>query len=337
MSRALAVASVLLTGCGAVSPSRIVRRVGGEVRAGAFVAPLQYEHFIRAELALAHDRPAEAVEHLRLVRAGGDDDPLPCARMAEALESAGDPAAADATLGECLALDPTSEAVWMAIGRIAQRRGRFSRALEAYGRAMRTAPDSREPVMALVTLLDAMGARTRADALRRAFERRTGAPFPEPRARAAERLLARDRPSAALRVLGSGAPTDQPEALRARARAWLALGAPDHAEPLIVALPDDAFENAVAHVQTLVRIGRIDLAIERARAAVARDDVPMHRAALGLALLAAGRNDESADWLASVPSGSSPWPIARAALLDALRAGGMDAVADEVDAHAPRR
>jgi tetratricopeptide (TPR) repeat protein len=305
-----------------------VRTVGGQTRAGAFVAPFQYEHFVRAELALAAGDLPGAIEGYRMARAGGDDDPLLAARLADALDRAGDRSGADAAIAEGLALDASSEPVWMARGAIAERRGERETALQAYGRAARAAPDSAAPVHASAALLDAMGATGRARALREAYATRVGPQTPVRasvlRAEAAA-LLADGRPSAALRRLG--ARTGDDGALL-RVRALLALGRRDEAEGLLSTSSADAFGGSLAVANLLVAAGRADRAVEIAEADATAG--PEASVALGGALLAAGRTGEATVALANVAPGTSVHDEARHLLADALAAEGLPALAREV-------
>ncbi|HJL45155.1 MAG TPA: hypothetical protein RMG45_04945, partial [Polyangiaceae bacterium LLY-WYZ-15_(1-7)] len=158
-------ALVATTACVPRAPATVARVVGGERRAGAFVSPYAYEHFVRAELAAAEGRWEEAIAEYEQARLGPSDDAYVVARMALALEAAGRAAEADRALEAGLALDPESEAVFLARGRILAGRGEREAAIEATARAAELAPDSDGPVLQLAELLRAGGADARALAL----------------------------------------------------------------------------------------------------------------------------------------------------------------------------
>src|SRR5690606_32400366 len=99
-----------------------------EARTGIFVSPFSYEHFVRGELAYLRGDLRQAREEYMLARAGPEDDPLLIARLADVLDRLDREAEALALLREGEALDPESELIWLARGRIAERRGRVDEA-----------------------------------------------------------------------------------------------------------------------------------------------------------------------------------------------------------------
>jgi len=145
-------------------PSEVVRVLDGERERGGFVSPYAYEHFVRAELAVATGDDETAVDEYRMARSSASDDPLLAARLAETLDRLGRPDAAARALEEAEAMDPQSEALWLARARIAQRAGETEAALEALVAAREAAPRSTAPVLALAELLRAGGSEERAAA-----------------------------------------------------------------------------------------------------------------------------------------------------------------------------
>ncbi|MCZ7677358.1 MAG: tetratricopeptide repeat protein [Sandaracinaceae bacterium] len=145
----LAPALVLASACGGMFGSPIItRRVGGEERQGIFVSPFSYEHFVRGELAWLRGDLREALEEYQLARAGPEDDPLLVARIADVLDRLGREREALAMLDQGEALDPRSELVWLARGRIHERHDRATDAMDAYARAAALAPSSEEAPIA---------------------------------------------------------------------------------------------------------------------------------------------------------------------------------------------
>lgn len=118
-----------------------------------FVSPYTYEHFIRAELAAAKGDLRAAAEGYRRALAGADEDALVIARLALTLDALGKDEQARELLGRGDALDPTSEAIWLARGEIAERHGDVNDAIAAYERAETFAPLSPDAPLALARML----------------------------------------------------------------------------------------------------------------------------------------------------------------------------------------
>ncbi|HJL24361.1 MAG TPA: hypothetical protein RMH80_19135, partial [Polyangiaceae bacterium LLY-WYZ-15_(1-7)] len=329
-------ALVATTACVPRAPATVARVVGGERRAGAFVSPYAYEHFVRAELAAAEGRWEEAIAEYEQARLGPSDDAYVVARMALALEAAGRAAEADRALEAGLALDPESEAVFLARGRILAGRGEREAAIEATARAAELAPDSDGPVLQLAELLRAGGADARALAL---LERAEASPHAlrarltlalerrdaEASGEAVEALLRvaplriaeveqaaalaleEERPALALRLL---AHLPEEAAAGLRVDALLAAGRADEAEALLLTRPPEAFGGPVEQAERLRRAGRPSLAIELAEAGAALE-LPGAWLALGQARLAAGDAPAAAAAFARVPEGTADARAAR--------------------------
>lgn len=118
-----------------------------------FVSPYTYEHFIRAELAVAVGDLRAAAQGYRRALAGADEDPLVIARLAVTLDALSQQDEARELLDRGDSLDPTSEAISMARGVIAERRGDRDAAIAAYERAESFAPLSPQPPLALARVL----------------------------------------------------------------------------------------------------------------------------------------------------------------------------------------
>ena len=119
----------------------------------AFLSPFVAEWFLRGELAMEGRDFRAAAHAFRTALSGSEEDVLVIARLAVALDAAGDTEGRDAALDRAEAMDRDSEALWLARGAIAERRGQTEEALDAYRRASLTAPDSDAPVFAATTLL----------------------------------------------------------------------------------------------------------------------------------------------------------------------------------------
>jgi len=214
-----------------------------------FVSPYSYEWFVRAELLAARGQDAAAAEAYRMALTSADEDPYVLARLADALDRSGDAEGADEALAAGLQIDARSEAVWLASGKIAERRGSFERALEAYERAEAAAPNASDAPFALAALLERSGNSERAIAvlerfaarnaeLERGAARSAGAEAELLRARFS---LARARDDGAalaeaarrMRERGGG----DPELARRVARDLLDTGHPALAARLLAALP----------------------------------------------------------------------------------------------------
>ncbi len=347
---------VVLSACGGGSYT-IERTVGGAVRTGPFVPPYAYEHYVRAELAMAAGDFETASLELELARSGADDDPLLCARHALARFGAGDERGAARAIAEGLALDPTSEAVLLAAGTIAERQGDLDAALAHYEGALAAAPASTEAIDALVALLDRLGDAERAarvlsrhaDAARvevaialalaegdvdRAMRlyRLSARVSRAHRVRTARALLDGSRPVLAGEVLAAlGAePPRTAEERRVRIATATALRDVDAAEALL-ALPlvGDAAES-LGDARAWIALGQPERAEALATSAAETSPSLEADVVLASALLAEGRFGEAASLAASVPEGSSVSAEARDVVRRALRGAGLSALADEL-------
>jgi tetratricopeptide (TPR) repeat protein len=329
-----------------------------------FVSPYAYEHYVRAELLRARGRDAEAAEAYRMALSSSEDDAYLLARLAEAADAAGDAAGSDAALATALALDPRSEAAWLARGRIAERRERWADAIAAYERAELAAPASAEATRRLAALLLAKGARERALAVLERSSRR--GPADEERAlqarlelallrddgaqleAAAAELLARGegapellrRTAAELLAVGKAALAARAlfrvplERADARLRLDVALARADRggAEKLLTDLPADWLGGTLEVARAYVELGLWQSALARLdeRERAADDDESLRALLAGRCLAALGRHAEAARRLATVPEGSVHRAAAQAQLAGALRGAGLSSLAAEV-------
>jgi len=159
---ALAIACTGWVGCGSaplhVAPATNATQAHAASAASTavaprFVSPYTYEHFIRAELAVANGDLRAAADGYRRALAGADEDPLVIARLALTLDALDQRDNARELLDRGDALDPTSEAIWLARGEIAERRQDLPAAIAAYERAESFAPLSPQPPLALARAL----------------------------------------------------------------------------------------------------------------------------------------------------------------------------------------
>lgn len=364
--RLAALVLVLAAGCGAAQSPTVVRRLDGERRAGHFVSPFSYEHFIRGELALAQGDLETAANEFELARAGPEEDPLVLARLVEVLDRLGRREQADAILEGALQSFPNGEALWLARGRIAERRGDAQRAIASYERAETVAPRSELGPVALAGLLASNDARGRADAVLARFIQRAQTTSPEAlRARMRLALLRGDVRTAVrtVRALVRVAPARADEVQEvARAaldqghhalaaslleamprglidpalhvRALAEAGRYDRAEAVLAATPADALGGPATEVRLYLAAGMAERADEMAEALVLTEPGPDAWLVSGLANLALGRYAEAASRLAKVPRGARGYAEARIALAESLRARSLDALAAEVLASA---
>lgn len=358
-------ATTLVVACGSAPEPRIVRRIGGERRAGAFVSPHQYEWFVRGEIATAYGRHEEAAEAYRMALAGAEEDPLVLARLAETLDQLGQREEAERLLAEAHESQPGSESLWLATARIAARRGDADRAIAAYQRAQQAAPDSETAPIELARLLRDRGAAERADSVLESFATRAGggtagasrarlalalargdaaaaaasvesllrvAPARADEVReAAETALSGGRPDVAVRLLERVPRRAGDEELRVRA--LIEAGRGDEAEGLLAAAPDDAFASLLEEARLLLAIGRPERAEELAATAAQTGGGPLARVVEGRAALAQGRFVEAAAAFGSVARGAEGFAAARIGLAETLAAQGLDALAVETLAH----
>lgn len=353
--------AIALAGCGGSGGYAIERTVGGEQRLGTFVAPHSYEHFVLGELARGRGAFEEAIEHYELARAGAEDDPLLIARIADSRDRIGDRAGADRAIQEGMRLDDRSQAIWMARGEMAERRGEAEAAVESYARASELADGDEAPVLALARVLRERGSLDRADAVLEEWlaraERSTGAA----RARLALALsrddaraaglaaleLARSSPSharevieSARTVLDAGHPTLAhrilalvPEASVPRAfRLEVAIAA-DHrseSEALLASWAPETPAELLAAARAWIVLGDPDQAAELARVATSRGAGNDARLVLAQARLAQGQVADAASIAASIPRGASAGEEARALVAAALVRSGLPALSREV-------
>jgi predicted Zn-dependent protease len=280
--------------------------------ARSFVSPYRYEWFIRAEVYAATGRYAEAVEAYQMALTSADDDPYVFARLAQAEDQAGENDAAARTLAAGLALDPQSEAIWLARARIAERHGDVPAALEAYERAEAAAPSAPDAPFALAALL-----------------RRTGHPG---RASAVlDRFAARNATSVT--------PPPRPFAVDPRLALDTALAFHDAArvEHLLATTPPDQLGGPVAAAEAYLAIDRPARALELLAERSTANDPDPHRRSLvqAQALLLTGRPTEAATLAAAIPKASAHHHAATRVLALALEAAALPALARELDAGAP--
>ncbi|MFP5516215.1 MAG: tetratricopeptide repeat protein [Alphaproteobacteria bacterium] len=114
--------------------------------------------------ALALDRPAEAVGHLRLALQGRPGDLGTLGNLALALERAGDGAAAGLAWWRVILLAPGVGAGWAGLADLRQRQGRLDAALKGWGRALALEPRRAEWRYNLGNTLHAGGRPAEADA-----------------------------------------------------------------------------------------------------------------------------------------------------------------------------
>ncbi len=356
--------SALLGGCGAYGSYPITRTVGGQTRQGVFVSPPQYEDFVRGELALAAGDFRSAAESYERARSGGDDDPLLCARLADARDRLGDRAGAEHALADGEHLDAHAEIVWLVRGEIAERHGELDAAIDAFERAHAAEPGREAPVLALARVLEQSGHDDRAATSLADYVAHAETPLGAVRASLALALSRGDAVAiadAATR-LARLAPGHEDEIERA-VRALRERGEVLVAGRLLAALPPEsldrelAIETAIAahdraaaerllafpegdDARALVRDARHWLALgdaaraaELAEVARARDDAGSEATlVLADARLAGGRPGDAAALYASIPAGASSHDAAREGLARALEAAGLPALGAEVAA-----
>jgi len=357
VTRRLVAAALLASGC-SLGAYPVERTLGGVRRAGVFVPPYAYEHFLRGELAAAAADWPHAAHEFALARAGGDDDPLLASRHAIALARSGDAAGAERALAEGRALDEDAEAVHLAASEIAALRGDAASAMEEAERAVRAAPGSRAAALQLAALMERAGDR---EAAARVLTALAEAPVElwieaalaagdVERAMGLARRATLDRalrlrfaallagPSLARPVLADellgplrGQPPDTDAERRLRIGVALALGDVDEVEGLLAVPPRSGGE--LDDARAWLGIGRGERAEALARATQALAPSIEADVVLAHALLLTGRPDEAAALAASVPAASSHAQEARAILAEALSIAGLAALADEV-AHA---
>jgi predicted Zn-dependent protease len=329
-----------------------------------FISPHSYEWFVRAELLAARGERASAVEAYRIALAGADEDPYVLARLADALDQAGDSPGADEAIEAGLEIDPQSEAIWLAQGRIAARRGDTARAFAAYERAEAASPGAPDAPLALAELLQRRGHPERAIAvLQRLAEHSAAGDAPLLQARlllasargdgaalalaarqflehgggdpalvrrAAAELLAAGHAALAARLLAPLPQTDRDA--RLRLDALLALAELDAAELLLTTTPPEQLGGPLAVAEAYLAIDRPARALELLdEQSTAEDPDPQRRTLLhARALLASGRFAEAATTAARIPTTSIHHRAARETLSQALQAADLPALAGEL-------
>lgn len=335
-------------------------------RPRAFVSPYSYEWFIRGELLAARGAYAQAAEAYRAALASADDDAYLLARLADALDRAGQRGEADEALQAALERDPQSEAAWLARGGIAARTGASAQAIEAYERAEAAAPGSARGPFALAALLAAKGNAERAAAVLQRFAARSGRSAPS--ALRAQLELARVRGDRAGLVQAARrwldhAPRD-PEAMRAVAAELLVAGDPALALRMLSALParsavdgpllldaqlalraDGAVEALLATTpaadlggilrvaEAYVQIGQPQRALLALSERATAEEREPHRRSLvtARAMLAAGDAAGAAEAAATIPEGSAYRTAALEVIAGALRASGLPETGREIE------
>lgn len=340
--KGIALAFMLLVACGGRAYP-IERVVEGEVHEGVFVSPYAYEHFMRAELAVAAGDDETALGEYALARTGPADDAYVIARQAAAALRLGRMEEVEALISSGNALDAESEPIALLMGRVAERQGNYDEASEHYERAHRFAPNSSEPAQRLAMLLsqsekaaevldEITQSASRPVALRARLAlaiHRRDAPLAAESALAlmgvapvfATELLAtartqvdEGRPMMALRLLEHPA-LNVEATMPLRVRAFAATGQQEAARSLVLSRAASASPSQRAHWWWLS--GDADLALPEAIEAIAGGDVEANYWA-GLSAAQLGDAAASARYLALVPESSQHHAAAAAALSAAL-------------------
>jgi tetratricopeptide (TPR) repeat protein len=212
---------VLLFASGCVRDAAPIPRVlDGTQTLSPFVSPHQYEWFVRGELALAAgdlDAAAVAFEQARL---GPADDVLVVIRLAETERRRGRLDRARELVRVAASLEPTSEAIALERGAIAEQEADLDAALLAYDDAIARAPRSDQGPLARARVLVGLGRGDEAVAVLEALSERAPGSLAADRA-AFELALARadaaliDRTTRALLTRSPGARARVVEAARA--------------------------------------------------------------------------------------------------------------------------
>jgi predicted Zn-dependent protease len=336
-----------------------------------FVSPASYEQLIRAELHMSHGRSREAVAAYRAAIAFGDDDPYLLARLAQALDAAGDGAAAREAIADALAIEPHAEAPWLAAARIARRHGDHEAAQRAYERACASA-SSASCALERVEHLRDLGNHERARAALREVAARDAASVGEGlrvdlelaiadkrpdelarRARdwaalvpvyahpglgrrAARALIDVDRPHAALLLLDA-LPVDASDA-QLRLEVLLRLGRTAECEHLLLTTPPAWLGGPVALARAYLSIDRADAALALLEERTAAHEHDRDRQCLvGAALVELGRSASAARALNEALRDPTQRAAARRVLSDALEASALPALASELEAQSQDR
>ena len=353
MRSPLAAAFLVLGACAPTLPT-VSRTLQGERSVGVFVSPFAYEHFVRAELAVAAGDDAAAVELYQLARAGAQDDAYVAARQAEALIRLQRYQAAEATLAEAEAIEPATEELWLARGALRITRGDREGAMEAFVEASRIAPRSPEPILRIARQLQEGGEAARAlellstgetpAALRAAFalaiaredsltaseaatELALHLPLALPEVVAAARAaLGSGQPILAARLLSHPAIEDATDAVPLRVRALVALGEDEAAEALVLASSSEDVGGRGVQARLLLEAGRPEIARDVAAIGLSLGEAGS-AAALGWALLEVDGPGKAAAAFAAEVSEPSDAPRGTAR---ALELAGLPALSAEI-------
>lgn len=287
---------LVATGCATWGyPSRVERRLHGQRQVGDFVSPYAYEHFIRAELAAARGDFTAALGHIQRARSSADD-PLLLAREADLRDQLGQTAEALDLLRDA-ARDRPAAVIWMAMGRIRQRRGQAEDALTAYARAAARQPTSAEAPLAMAALLREGGRATEADGVLERFIAN---------GRRAERGQRRHRSAGEARRAQQARATEEAHAARARLALAVQRRDPLAAEEAVedwLALAPARLPDIRAAAQSALGAGQPDIALRLYRAL---PDTPRDRPARLRAALAAHDRERAEALLAAwMPRGAA--------------------------------
>ncbi len=349
------------------APEQITRRTGGVPRRGRFVSAYSYEWFVRAELAVASGEYDAAVLAYRRALAAPYEDPLVLARLADALDRAGQAESAAEVLEHAEELDDASEAVWLTRAEIAKRHGRLHEAIEAYERAEAAAPLSAEPPLALSQLLRQIGNQEGALAVLERFARRSARGSANAaRARLGLALARGDAEAAsqAVDILLRVAPARVREVRQAaelaltsghavlasrlaqrlprgaehgqlRLRALLQAGQLTEAEQLLATEDPESLGGLVAVARGYLAANRPRRAMEAAEAALAKRWTPAAILIRARAMLQLGQFEQAASLFAEALARNPELWDARLGLAQALAASGLSQLAAESMARVP--
>jgi tetratricopeptide (TPR) repeat protein len=121
------------------------------------VPPFAYEAYVRGELALAAQRPDQALLQFELASAAPEEDAFLLSRLAEAHAQAGDRESALRTLADAERVDSCEPEIWLTRGKWAEAERDGAAAELAYRRALACAPDAERARLALYRALRAGG------------------------------------------------------------------------------------------------------------------------------------------------------------------------------------
>lgn len=129
-----------------------------------FVPPFAYEAYVRGELALAAQKPDQALLQFELATAAPEEDAYLLSRLAEAHARTGDRASAQRVLADAEQVDACQPEIWLTRGKWAEADQDGTAAELAYRRALGCAPHAERARVALYNVLRAQG--REAEALR---------------------------------------------------------------------------------------------------------------------------------------------------------------------------